>query len=92
MTVMILPPTRELRLLRPFRDLDERSIGNILRDVLVLLHKRPNARYVLIAERGNEHPVGVQEKEAPPALDVFTLDRDFVVYRAVRGRHFMLIL
>lgn len=33
--------------------------------------------------------VRIAEREG--ALDVFTLDRDFVVYRAARGRHFTLI-
>lgn len=33
--------------------------------------------------------VRIAEREG--ALDVFTLDKDFVVYRAARGRHFTLI-
>ena len=33
----------------------------------------------------------VRIAEQKGALDVFTLDKDFVVYRAARGRHFTLI-
>ncbi len=38
----------------PFRDPDERSVAKIHWDVLVLLHKRPNARHVSIGQLGDE--------------------------------------
>ncbi len=38
---------------------------------------------------GDAALVRIAEREG--ALDVFTLDRDFVIYRAARGRHFTLI-